>query len=84
MHTKNKTSHAKIFFFGKCLFAYKIRFAFEKKQKKILGQAFKMTTEKFLCRIWKLYGKHFFSKKFKSVFFCHHSVQLFSKSRRNG
>ena len=58
--------------FYKRLFAYKIRFAVEKKSKKCLGQVFKITTENFLCRIWKLYGKHFFQKpKLKSVF-CHH------------
>ena len=36
--------------------------------------------------IWKLYGKlFFFKKKFLiSFFFCHQSVQLISKSRRNG
>ena len=33
-------------FFEKCLFAYEIRFAVEKKTKKVLGQIFKIT----LCR----------------------------------
>ena len=32
----------------------------------------------------KLYGKHSFPKKFKINFFCHQSVQLFSKNPRNG
>ena len=53
------------FFFGKCLFAYEIRFALEKKTKKIFWGKF----SKFLCRMWKLYSKHFFQKNFKSVFF---------------
>ena len=56
------------FFFGKCLFAYKIRFAVEKKNKKILGQFFKITLkilslskkcQSYSFHIWKLYGKHF-------------------------
>ena len=53
--------------------------------KKILEQDFIKKCRSYIFHIWKLYGKRFFSKKyFKSVFFCHQSVQLFSKSRRNG
>ena len=59
-------------FFEKCLFAYEIRFAVEKKNKKFLGQIFKITWKSFVspskkCQsynflIWELYDKHFFSK----------------------
>ena len=65
MHTEIKFC-LQIFFFGRCLFAYKIRFAVEKK---FLREVFKITTETFLCRNWKLYGKHFFKKKLSSQFF---------------
>ena len=67
MHKKINSCMKKKFF-GENLFAYKIRFAVDKK-KTILGQDFKITTEKLLCRIWKLYGSIFFKKKFESVFF---------------
>ena len=55
--------------FGKGLFAYKIRFALEKKRD--------------FCVIYEnCMGSIFFQKKIK--IFCHQSVQLFSKSHRNG
>ena len=38
-------------------------------KKNFLREVFKITTETFLCRIWKLYGKHFFKKKLSSQFF---------------
>ena len=47
----------------KCLLAYKIPFAVEiKKQQNFWGK-FSKLFEKILCKIWKLYGKHFFQQK---------------------
>ena len=37
----------------------------KKKNKKIFGANFQSYLEKLLCCIWKLYGKYFFSNKFK-------------------
>ena len=54
--------------FEKCLFAYEIRFAVEKKTKKFLGQIFKITFRhqkkcpSYNSHIWELYDKQFFSK----------------------
>ena len=42
MHTKYSILHAKKNYFEKCLFAYEIRFAVDKKTKKFLGQIFKI------------------------------------------
>ena len=64
----------KNFFFGKCLFSYKIWFAIEKKTK----------FAKFCVVYGNCMASIFFKKNLKSVFFCHQSVQLFSKSRRKG
>ena len=44
----------KIFFFEKCFFAYKIRFAVEKKTKKTFWRKFSKLLEKFLCRHQKM------------------------------
>ena len=43
LHTKIKFCMQKIFFFGKCLFAYKFRFAVEKKNKRKFWGNFKNT-----------------------------------------
>ena len=40
--------------FEKCLFAYEIRFVFEKKTKKFLGQIFKLTLKIFCVAIKKM------------------------------
>ena len=58
-----------------------------KKKQTIFGAKFQnyLKISKFQnFHIYKLYGKHFFSKNILNQFFCHQSVQLFSKSRRNG
>ena len=41
------------------------------KNKRISGQFLQITVKKFnfLCRTWKLYGKHFFQKKISNQFF---------------
>ena len=62
MHKKNEFCMLKIFF-GRCFFAYKIRFAVKKKQKNFWGKFSKL----FVCKksqsynfhIWKFYDKHF-------------------------
>ena len=59
----------KSFFFGKCLFEYKIRFALKKKLKIFLGDF------KFQKLYMGLHDKHFFQKKKqKPRFFHHHTV----------
>ena len=80
-----------IFFFEKRSFAYEIRFAVEKNQKKFLGQIFKI--EKFFvsplkkCQsynfhIWELYDEHFFQKTKTSVFY-YQTVLIEWNSYRN-
>ena len=51
-------------------------------EKKFLGQVLKITTEKFLCRMWKLYGKLFFKKKFQISFFCYHCSTVLKKPQK--
>ena len=57
-------------FFEKCLFAFEIRFAVEKKKQKVFGPNFQNYLKNFCvaikkCQsynfhIWELYDKHFF------------------------
>ena len=57
-----------IFFSENVCLRSKLDLQLKKKTKKNLGQVFKFKTEKFLCRIWKLYGKNFFKKKSNQFF----------------
>ena len=54
MHTKYYFLHAKKNFFEKCLFAYEIRFAVEKKNKTFFGPNFQNYFKNFCVAIKKM------------------------------
>ena len=69
MHARKKLNFAcKKFFVGKCLFEYKIRFAFEKKNKKKVWDKFKST---FFCRHQKTVVTQFiYTERLFNFCFC--------------
>ena len=88
MHTKKLNLHAKNFF-RKMFICVRNSICGWKKNKKFLGQIFKITLkipskkcQSYNFHIWELYDKHFFSKN-ENLGFFYQTILLESNNRRN-
>ena len=83
MHTKKIKFCMQKFFSENVCLRTKLDLLLKKKQKSFWGKFSKLLLKNFCVVYGNCMVSIFFKKKIKSVFFCHHSVQLLSKSRRN-